>query len=219
MNKTTINLLCIIFLIILSASIIIPGVGMCGSFIAGVKDGATSVNKDVTALPGVPVEVTVNLIDFYPEALKDSITADNDKIVPITITKGMVTVPASNYNLKVSSVVLICALAEVVIFILLAIQVVKFVVNINRGVIFNRLNIKKLNKIGIYLLILAILQAGIGLAEDFAVSGMGITFEGMDITSTWSIPWSELLLGTMALLMAQVWNRGVQLKEDQELTI
>lgn len=220
MNKTTINLLCIIFLAVLTASIIVPGIGMVSSFFAGFEDGAKSREADNTeVLKSTPVEVTVNITDNFPEALQDTIQADNGVLIPIQITKGMVNVPGKNYSAATLSIVILCALAGIAIFILLFIQVVKFVVRINRGEIFNKRNISILNKTGIYLLILGFLQSCIGIAEDFAVSGMGLSFSGLALTSNWNIPWSELLLGIMALLMAQVWARGVHLKEEQELTI
>lgn len=223
MNRTSINLLSIIFITVLAASILVPGFAMMQSFSEGFKDGmnarVNATRGDVIEMPGIPVEVVVKTVEPYSDVLQDTLTTDDGHRFPIQINKATATVPTSNYTIGVMLIVALCFTAFVAMFVLFAIQLIKFVVNINRGIIFDRLNVKRLKKIGIFLLIMALLQVAIGLAEDYAVSGMNVTFEGMSLTSYWTIPWSELLLGVMSLLIAQVWSRGVQMKEEQELTI
>ncbi len=207
----------------LIASVLVPGYALVGGFSEGFKDGvnakANARPGEPVEMPGIPVEVIVNSIEPYTDVLQDTLTTDDGHRFPIRINKATVSVPTSNYTLGVMLIVALCITAFGVMLIMFAIQLVKFVVNINRGIIFDKINVKRLKKIGIFLLIMAMLQIAVGLAEDYAVSGMNVTFKGMSLTSYWTIPWSETLLGIMSLLIAQVWSRGVQMKEEQELTI
>ena len=57
------------------------------------------------------------------------------------------------------------------------------------------------------------------MIEDYMLSNLSLNLDGYTISSYWELPWDTMLLGLLALLMAQVWSYGLQLKEDQALTI
>ncbi len=55
--------------------------------------------------------------------------------------------------------------------------------------------------------------------EDYMFSQLGFTIPGYQLSTFWTIPWGSLLMGLLAMLMAQIWSRGLEMKEEQELTI
>lgn len=219
MNKTSINLLCICILVMLAISILLPAVGMTASFSRGLSDGIEDVSDTSNYAPSTFIEIIPKMEIPLPQEFSDSVRFDDGRTFAAQPTTLHVEVPASYYPTWINIFVGLCYLGCIVIYIFFAIKFVKFVVNINRGIIFDLKNIRLLNAIGILLIIISILQISAGVAEDYVVESIGLTLGGVEFTTSWTIPWSELIIGLIALLMAQVWYRGYRLKKDQELTI
>lgn len=220
MNRISINLLCIIFITVLAASLLVPGLAFTTAFITGVNDGiGKAPNGDVIAPPTVPVEVIMDSGMKYAALQNDTITTDDGQELVMRVRRASLQIPEHKYSLASMLTVAISYLCVAGIFIFLIIQLIKFATKINRGIIFDRRNAAHLNKIGIALLLIAVLEIIPGICEDYVVSSLNATIQGMGLTSYWTIPWSEFLLGIMALMMGRIWIKGIRLKEDQELTI
>lgn len=99
------------------------------------------------------------------------------------------------------------------------IEFIKFIININKGYIFDNKNVKRLKRFSYYLISISVLKCVAGVIEDCLFSQLGLEMDGYSISSYWLLPWGTLLLGLLSLLMAQVWSRGIEMKEEQELTI
>lgn len=223
MNRTSINFLCTIFLIVLAASILTPG----AAFLSGVF--SIFDNKTVPNAPEAlniasedghwPVTVLIDEPGQKIPALQYDLKDDSGQVIHTQIWNLSYMLPDKAIS-KTSRVLIgLCVLATIILYLVMAFKTIKFVIAINRKQVFDRRNIRRLAWIGGLLLAIALAQVVVGLIEDISVSNLNLTFDGYSLTSSWTIPWTELLLGLMALLMSQVWRRGCQLKEEQELTI
>lgn len=223
MNRTSINLLCSIFLVVLAASILTPAFALFSAFSEGIKDGME--NNEIKELGtddnrGTwPVTILIDEPTREIPALQNDMMADSGDTIHTHIRTMDYRLPDDRISTPSKIAVCVCAVATIIFYLIMAFKTIRFVVAINRKQVFDRRNIMRLTWIGILLLGIALSQVVIGLTEDYAVGSLGLTFGGYGLTSYWTIPWTELLLGLMALLMAQVWRRGCQLKEEQELTI
>nr|MDE7495456.1 DUF2975 domain-containing protein [Muribaculaceae bacterium] len=113
----------------------------------------------------------------------------------------------------------ICYFLSLVFCIFLVIEIVKFVVNINRGEVFVAKNVKRLRHISICFIAISLLIVISGVAQEYLLGSMNLTLSGYQLSAYWIIPWSNLLLGLLALLIAQVWSRGIALEEEQQFTV
>ncbi len=136
----------------------------------------------------------------------------------VVIHKGIVMVPENMVHSDFVWRIIIYALMFIA-FILLMIDFVKFIININKGKIFDKRNISYLNRFGLYLIAIAFLDCIDGFVKEYYFNLVGLTMNGYEITSDWEIPWATFLLGLLALLLARVWKVGMNIKEEQQLTI
>lgn len=220
MNRTLINLLCIIILTVLGASVLEPCVAMGMGLLNGFEDARDEAEgEQADASTGMPVMLASNVDPHYISQLNDTLTFDNGRQIAVETEKIRVSLPEADYPFSAQTAVVLCSLGNVVLFIIFCVKFIRFIVNINKGLIFNLRNIRYLNTMGTLLLFIALLQAVIGVTEDLVVARVGMTLEGVALSSAWTLPWDEVLLGTLSLLMAQIWRRGLMMKEEQELTI
>ncbi len=219
MNRTYINLLCILIIVVLAASVIVPSIAMTAAFTYGFQEGLKDAgNPELEQTISNSSPISVVMPNYELPTPNDSIKFDNGHTLPAYHQTMIIYVPDNRYSVTaqigVAGFGILCVIAAIIA----AIQVVKFVIKINKRIIFDRSNIRHLSIMGICLLSIAIMQILSGLIKEGVVAVLG-TSGGMSLTANWTIPWSNMLLGLLALLMAQIWRRGLQLKEEQELTI
>lgn len=106
-----------------------------------------------------------------------------------------------------------------VLVILALVDFIRFIVAINRNHLFEHRNVRFLNRVGVYMLVVAALRIICGVVLEYVHAPFIPEFDGYDVALNWSLPVSEILIGLLALLMAQIWVRAIILKEEQELTI
>lgn len=200
-----------------------------GAFFAGVKDGynrKTAISNDEISQEQSANPTERNMVDisFEPNFSTmlhgtDSLTFTNGHTYQTIMTRSMIMVPkekwSANYSWCVNVLYIIC----IVLYVLLLIQFIRFIININNGNIFDRKNVTRLRRFALYLISISVLKCIAGLIEDGMLSGLSLSLDGYTLSAYWEIPWDTMLLGLLALLMAQVWSYGLQLKEDQALTI
>lgn len=218
MKRTSINILCILIVCILFCSMVMPAVYIGLGFTEGVKTGYGSYEETEMANTA-PLNVCFGNSPSRFINPSDSVTFDNGETYPVCINSGMLSVPVDKVPVWSIVIASACSITSFVIFIFLVISFVKFIIDINKDRIFVRKNVKRLRRVAIFLITIALLQCASGITSDIAVAGMGLTENGYPISSYWTMPWSNLLLGLLALLVAQVWMRAIEMKEEQELTI
>lgn len=222
--KKGINILCVLIVCVISLSVIYPIYKTGYYFGLGFKAGWENADKPQTQQPLLSTKYPLN-VALSPDASKllyspDTMElSDSNNEIPVAWTEAIIMCPDSkipNWIYLSSAMLLVISIA---IFILLLIRGISFVVNINKGKVFERLNVRLLNKIGIYLLILSVIDIFSGISNEFLISTLGYQFQGYSMSASWNFPWSNMLLGLCSLLMAQIWTRGICMREEQDLTI
>lgn len=222
MKKYKINILCVLIIAVMSISVALPLYYSARSFAYGFTKRYNS-GSESSETPSI-VDNTMVDIAFVPELSKrfestDSIYFNNGHHFPVVITRAEVMIPDSRRPAWGNWISLVCGLTVIGLFIYMIVELVRFVININKSHIFVSDNAKRLRRFGICLLLIAALQITSGVIEDIMLSCLGLTLTGYEVTTYWIIPWGNMLLGFLALLMAQVWDIGLRMKEEQALTI
>lgn len=217
MNKTVINLLCVVILCILAATVVLPFITICSGFAAGFSDGENGAESSFSQ--NSPVEMVLVPDETRYLNPNDSITFSNGSTYPSITKSVMVMVPSEKVSKTSLVVSIICYALNFAALIAFACYFFKFIVAINKGEIFTHDNVRRLRFISAFLFIMAFFSIVAGVTDELTFNALGLEIANFDIGPNWSIPWSDVLLGCLSLLMAQVWHRGLKLKELQELTI
>lgn len=218
-----INLLCALIIVILTGSIAMNLFVGIESFVYGFQAGYKAADEGLEG-DANPVNVTIFDVAFNPETSRifsstDSITFKDGNSYPLVMTRGLINIPDKKVNPLSSIVRLVVNLASIAIFIALIVELIKFVIVINKGHYFEIKNLRRLQRFGIYLLVLAFLECAGGICDDLIFSTLNLKLDGYLLSTYWSIPWGNTLMGLLALMLAQIWKKGISLKEEQELTI
>lgn len=214
MRNSTINLLTVVIIAIMAFITLAPVAGFCLGLAAGLDKAADS--SHATLLP-----TTVNYRPDYSTLVEpvDSVVTADGTVIPVIPEKGMLLIPGSSTSLSMIVVSLICSTFSFLCFVMFAITLIKIVININRNRIFEKRTASQLRQTAVYLLLMALLQIIAGVCQECSGVLDSIEISGYSLSMSWSIPWDLMLIGFLALLMSQVWRKGIQLKEDQDLTI
>ncbi len=222
--KKKINILCGIIICVIILCVVYPTYNLGYTFGVGFSAGYDSIKNGSENEFILTHNTTINTY-FEPHMDKllsnpDSIIdASTNKVVPIVWEKGAIIVHDS---LIPNWYFIICVCCEIVIYILFLILIIKFaklIININKDLIFERINVKLLRQLGILLLCIALSQITLGISTEILIFALPYKFDGYDISAYWNIPWTNVIIGLVGLLMAQIWARGIQMREEQELTI
>lgn len=220
MKKTSINILCILIIGILSVSVLLPAYYIGADFTDGVRASLelSSKNPEIDDFSH-PIDVNFESSSDLMLQPRDTITFDDGRSLPVIVRRAYVLVEDSKLPHTPVYIGEIAFLLSLVCLVLLIIQFVKFIVNINRGKIFVEDNIKRLRRVSYYLIGISLLNVIAGLSHEYLVHSTGLTLEGYSISAFWALPFSNLLLGLLALLVAQVWSRGIELEEEVKFTV
>lgn len=212
MNKLSINVLCVVILVIITFGII----EFSGTFFKGVSDGIQS--SGTRANMDYPVLTEIEYTSSDGEHVTDSIVSSKGKYA-FSVSSGIIYITQNDVPsyLTVSSMLL--PLIGLVLLVWLVIVFIRFIININGEHIFEKKNVKYLQKIGIILLLIGLSEICSGLIDDCIIKDLGTFQTPVSMSAEWSVPWSNILLGLVSLLMSIIWNRGIRMQEEQELTI
>lgn len=221
MKRTSINILCILILVALSGSVLLPVFYMGYSFGMGFARGwqdTPDVSQSV-AQPRDNFDLAFNPDIELVLAPKDSVRMADGNVYPAIIERASVLIPADPATGVSSWVSATLSILTIVIGIAVLYTFIRFVVNINKGHVFEDSNVRLLRWVGSLLLVCGGTQIAEGIVNDYRLSQTGIALDGYSISTYWAIPWGTIIFGLLSLLMAQVWARGIAMKREQELTI
>lgn len=197
------------------------GWGFGAGFTAGME--TESENYDVTSLGNdylfLPEQQT--LINGADTLLLSS--GDKVRFIPLSgyvlrddVWQGDKSTGTFVTTLKITAFVYVAVL---ILCILALVDFIRFIVAINRNHLFEHRNVRFLNRVGVYMLVVAALMIICGVVREYIHAPFIPQLVGYEVTLNWSLPVSEILIGLLALLMGQIWLRAIRLKEEQELTI
>ena len=135
------------------------------------------------------------------------------------LTQGVVMASSDRMPVGAYAVSLMCSLCAIGITFALIIAFIRFIVSVNRGQIFDSTNVVRLARIGWMLIAAGLLEVCSGISQTFLVGAIGFVSDGYMLKASWLPPFSEMLLGLFALMLAAIWKRGLAMQKEQELTI
>lgn len=216
--KKTINFLTVIIILLVAASVggslyesgRLLGQGFAAGF-AGTEEDALTSNTPVT-------------LSFEPEIEEitnpgNSVELTDGSKMPVIIQRASVMIPDNKIVIGYSITVVAAGLVNAVLFVLLLVAFFRFILNINRNRIFEWCNVKCLRQIGWYLIIIGLVVVISRLIYGILLSDLSLSIEGYSVKLIDSLPLSDLIIGIVTLLMAEIWSRGISMREEQELTI
>lgn len=211
--KRRLNILCLLVVLVLSYSLLEAAYYVIIGFNTGVEMSQTPEGiKQVTGMKAVSLAPS----DFTP--LQDSVyNAKTGLYVPAMYGQLVVSVPVKE-NFRSMLVSSSIQMLSIVASIVAVIMFIKLIVFINRSLIFDWRNVRRLRWLGVMLILhylctlIPFLMAGWELEEVFALRGY--TFHQSDLASILT-----LVLGIVSLIVAEVFAIGLKMKEEQDLTI
>lgn len=219
MNRTLINILTVTIIAVLAFSVLSP----ISDFISGFSDSMATQNS-VARSESVNTFNNPVVIGLNPETNTlinpiDTITFKDGQSYPIIYKEAIMMIPEKNAPGWTDVVVMVSYVIDLIAFIILVVDFIKFVFNINKGKIFVRINSRLLRRISLWLFIMTACSLTTMVSDTVSVANISLPIEGYEIAALWDIPWTTLLLGILSLLMAQIWARGIALHEEQKYTI
>ena len=226
--KRRLNILCAVVLLVMGWSVGVSlyymGLGMTKGVQMGM-DAAREMQEEGSydKLEELNNLKTVSLFPKFLHDYKGGLFTDsvrNEKTgqyVPMAYTNLMVSVPVHKavWQNVVSGGMGVLALAAGVWALVLFIRIV---VAVNRSDIFNWRNVRRLRRLGILLIVGFVCVL---LPEYLSLCSLREVFslEAYDLTLSDSVKVTNLLLGLISLIVAEIFAIGLKMKEEQDLTI
>lgn len=219
MKKASINVLSVLVILFLTVAYIFPALTTLTAIVAAFSSDKSTEVVASTSEPTTPVQTV-----FIPQTQAlyhptDSVVFDNGQKYPVIIQEAIVMVPDHEYYIRSFVYELITNGVSLILFIAILCYLIKFIVNINRGKIFEPVNAKCLRKFGWLMLAIGVMECINGIILQKAVDTASLSRAGYEFAANWNVPWSSFLLGLVAMFLGQVWSLGIKMREEQDLTI
>ena len=187
------------------------------SFAEGVREGKNSANeffetgKTKNKIMVLYLEPIANNL---PSTLLNKKSGD---LIPASINLTMVKVPMDTEQGVNMLWEILCAVISFSSIIMIIYNFIRIIIAVNKSVIFEWINVKRLRRIGIGFLIIFIANA-IMIYDQNSVASEILEIENYNIINS-SIDGIILFIGMISFLVAEIFAMGLRLKEEQELTI
>ena len=216
--KKQLNIICVLIFLVVGLSLVPSTYMMCKGFMDGFNYGmsqAKETHEDSSEEILTPVG-----INLWPKSLIGSadqvLNQKDQKMYQTTFLKLMVWIKPQDAGVMRYAGWL--SIAGLFFVILAVMHFYKLINAINKEVIFDWINVRRLNKIGYYLLIsFAMMQAYLFLT--YLTVNRVIELKGYNLNYWCDFQSMNLILGLIALLISRIFAIGLRMKEEQELTI
>lgn len=220
----TINVLCGLIILIMAVQVCIPiykfSVAFGYGFSAGIEAGLEDNNADTVQMETlVPVDITFSPTKNSYITPPDSLVFADGRSYQMLLKSAVVMVPVSGNSMFYYVCGIILSLSTIVVVIMVIVAFLNFLVSINRGFIFDSANVRRLARIGWLLLIASLLEIMAGLTRIFITDLTGFKSELYNLSSSWTLPFSDAMFGLFALMLAAIWRRGLEMQNEQALTV
>lgn len=220
--KKQLNLICVLIFFFVGLSLL-PSIYLMGNaFVDGFSAGMSQAEKvHEQGVTNISAEVLSPLaLNLWPKSL----AATSDKIFnqrdqewyPASQIKTLVWVKSK--VLGITQLGGLLTLISLIFIVKAIIQFYKLINAINHEVIFDWLNVRRLNRIGRNLLISFVLTQAYVLMNYWASIRL-FELEGYEHNIGCDFQSMTLIMGLIALLVGRIFAIGLQMKEEQELTI
>ena len=172
----------------------------------GVDDG------DQTELVILTLESTESLA--MPNELLDK---KSGELLPTRINNATVKVPVGERSMLNLLLMSFCLMFLNVSYIMIVYNFLRIIFAVNKSVIFEWVNVKRLRIMGIGFIIMFIAGAGLIFIQKYTILGL-MEIENYRIINS-PYDGSILMFGVISFLVAEIFAVGLRLREEQELTI
>lgn len=218
MKKVSINILSALVVLILAVAYIFPAITTLAIIISGFT--STPTETAASSLEGrMPVMTIMSPSQQLLENPTDTMTFDNGVRHPAIVQEAIVMVPDHRFYYESFTWDLVIYALTVILYIVLLFFLIRFIININKGLIFVKSNGMYLRTFGWILIVISVVECLNGYIQVHMVDIADLHRAGYEFLANWQFPWSTFVLGLVALLLGQVWSLGIRMQEEQELTI
>ncbi len=219
-NIKTINILSGLIILILIVSVGVSTCKMSVAFGYGFAMGMESVEESHKGLQStMPIHVAFSPTKTSILTPPDSISDNNGGYYPMMPTEGVVLVPTSPFRETLNVIEGILAIFTLIAMICVIVVFLKFIISMNKRSEFVLQDVKRLAYIGWLLIFAGICEIGYGIMDWVLVNNLHFDSSQFQIISSWSFSVSDLLFGLFALMLAGIWQRGLDMQTEQALTI
>lgn len=218
MKKTSINLLSILVIALLAVAYILPAASVLTTFITGFSHERTEQSVEMYA-SSTPVQTNMLPSTKVLNNPTDSLTFSDGRTMPVVYQQAIVMAPDHDFYTTSFICEVVINVVNIVLYCFALYMLARFVININKRRIFEDSNVKILNRFGIIMLVIALLDCVAGFVQTQVVQTAELVREGYEFAAVWVVPWGTFLIGAIALLLGQVWSLGLQMREEHDLTI
>ena len=212
--------LCIILLIVFFGSIY---QGAVLPFVEGVKYGLTIAkyqldhNKKTDDFTLMDVVAKDN--NYLDESETNIKTGEKVLIRPSNMTIIVRTLPDKPaWTLILKIIYFVFTVITLALGIWVPFLVVKIVRSLQHSEVFDRQNLKRIQRIGFILLIMGVVSSGLQVINIITAQSV-INLAHYNFTYSKAIDFNPLIIGIIVLIMNEILRIGTEMKEEQDLTI
>lgn len=220
--KKQLNLICVVMFLFVGLSLLPSLYTLSNSFVEGFKSGISQV-EEMEGQGTVDLEKEILrpvVLSLHPKALNETsdklFNQKDRKWYPASYMKALVWTNAADS--EVARHVSILVVLGLFFLVKAIIQFYKLINAINHEVIFDWVNVRRLNRIGRDLLLSFVLTQAYALMI-YREAARLFELEGYEYNPWCDFQSMTLIMGLVALLVGRIFAIGLQMKKDQELTI
>lgn len=215
-----IKTLCIVLLIVFFGSVY---EGAILPFIDGVKYGMTIAKYQLEHREKTDEFVLLDVVSknssFLEESETNLKTGDRVLIRPNNVTVLVHSLPGKPVLWLVLQIVyFVFVLITLLLGIWIPFLVVKIVRSLQNSQVFDREIIRKINRIGVLLLITGVLGSLLQAMNVYSAETM-VDLSNYNFTYAKVIDFNPIIMGVVILIMNEILKVGTEIKEEQDLTI
>ena len=190
---------------------------MKASFLVGVDEGMNNANEIIESGRSSNKIIFLSLESKGNTMPSELLNKKSGNSIPTRINRAMVKVPMeieSGLNLYWEFLLSVISFSGIIMIIY---NFIRIIIAVNKSVIFEWINVKRLRRIGVGFLIMFITSAFLAANQNSVVLEL-LEIENYKIINT-SYDGSILMFGIISFLVAEIFAVGLKLREEQELTI
>ncbi|MBP1676790.1 MAG: hypothetical protein H6Q20_1349 [Bacteroidetes bacterium] len=212
--------LCIILLIVFFGSLY---QGAIMPFIEGVKYGLAIARYEIDSKTKTDDFLMMDVISKNPNYMETTETnlKTNDKVLirPINISILVHSLPEKPVWWIILQVISgLLTAATLILGLWIPFLVVKILRSLQQSEVFERINLTRINRIGIIILAIGVFGSLMQSANIFLAQYM-VDLTHYEFSYTRAIDFNSIIMGVVILIMNEVLKIAIEIKEEQDLTI
>ncbi len=214
------KLLCIILLVVFFGSMY---QGAVLPFVEGIKYGITIAKYQIESNQETDDFIMMDVItrdNSYMEQTETNLkTGEKVLTRPNNMTIIVNSLPDKPaWWLPMQIIYFILTFSSLILGVWIPFLVVKIVRSLQHSEVFDRLNLKRINRIGIILVAVGLLGTVFQTINILLAKGM-VELTNYEFTFSKAVDFNPIIMGVVILIMNEILRIGIEIKEEQDLTI